>query len=175
MQKRKKCTRNKMHERNKNKMRREVQAVIWGVQELKKVELGQKKKWTGAGPGECEPNRSGSSEPDRFRISYLKAIFGFFSHFFFFFLFLPSFFFISRERGSAFSLESGHLLRLGGRFRRGGRRATRGRAAAPEVKTSFFLFFFLSTSFYLLFLILGSKIVYNHHKSLDLKKGNTTF
>jgi len=27
----KKCTRNKMHERNKNKMRREVQAVIWGV------------------------------------------------------------------------------------------------------------------------------------------------
>ena len=33
---------------------------------IKKVQLGQKKKWTGAGPGECEPNRSGSSEPDRF-------------------------------------------------------------------------------------------------------------
>jgi len=73
---------------------RGVQAVIWGVQELKKTEMGQKKAAGAAGLGERKPNRSGSSEPDRFRIVYIKG-FPVFFLIFLFFLFLLSF--IERE------------------------------------------------------------------------------
>ena len=66
MQKREKtknCTRNKMHERNKNKMQREVQAVIWGVQELKK-DYWAKRERGGVGPWEKE-NRTGLVQVNR--------------------------------------------------------------------------------------------------------------
>jgi len=128
---------------------------IKGVQELKKGYWAKKRErrcWA----LECEPNRSGSSEPDRFRISYLKAISGFFLNFSFSLSFFP----LYRERGSALSLEfchrRGFLPRRVGRFRRGGRRAI---AAALELKTRpFFVFFVLSTYFHSLFPILYSKI-----------------
>ena len=94
-----------------------------------KKDIGPKRE-RGAllGLRESEPNRSGSSEPNRFRISYLKACSGFFLIFSFSF----SLFLLSRERGSAFSLEIRQRALpsspASGRFRRGGRRAA---AAAP--------------------------------------------
>jgi len=69
--------------------------VIWGVHELKKKEIGPRKKRGTVGLGESEPNRSGSSEPDRFMISYLKGDDWFFL--FIFQLLSLSSFFLERE------------------------------------------------------------------------------
>jgi len=75
---------------------------IKGVQELKGLDWAKKRDWRAVGLV-SEPNRYGSSEPNRFNIGYIKASAGFFAIFSQPF----SFFSLSRERGSAFSLESG--------------------------------------------------------------------
>jgi len=99
-----------------------------GGARIKKKEVGPKKERKGALGLEREPNQSGSNEPDRFSIGYIKGRGRVFSHFSTSFSLFP----LSRERGSVFSLESCSdcclLPRRVGRFRRGGRRVI---AAAP--------------------------------------------
>ena len=82
---------------------RGVQAVIWGVQEFKKLKWAKRRQQALLGLEKEKSNRFGSSEPDRFRIVYIKG----FPVFFLIFSFLSLSSLISRERGSAFSLESG--------------------------------------------------------------------
>jgi len=114
-----------------------VQAVIWGVQELKKSDWAMKRE-RHAGPWEKEPNRSGSSEPDRFKISYLKAISGFF----FIFSFSFSFFSLSRQRGSALSLEFRPSSPAGRPVPARWPASHHGCASAPDAKQSPCFYFF---------------------------------
>ena len=104
--------------------------------------MGQKKKWTGAGPGECEPNLTGSREPDRFRIIIKRES----GPVFLFFPFSFSFFFISRERGSALSLEFRSSSAAGWPVPVRWPTSHRGCAAAPDAKQSSFFNFFRSFS-----------------------------
>ena len=110
-------------------------------------------------------NRSGSTEPNQFKINYIRALNGFFGHF----LVSFSLFSLSRERGSALSVEFCHyrhlLPRRVGRFRRGGRRAI---AAAPELKTPPFFDFF--RSFHLFSLPLSNSLLKSSGQKVKLPR-----
>ena len=143
-----------------------VQAVTRGVQELKK-DIGPK-RGRGAllGFGRKKPNRSGSSEPDRFRISYLKGD-GRFYFSFFPILSLSSSFLDSLQISGSGRC---HLLRrVAGSGAVAGKPSRLRRRAGVQKLLLFLLFFRLSSSFHSLFPILDSKIAGNHHKFLDLE------
>jgi len=148
----------KMHERNKKIKCRGGYARNKGGAGIKKVELGQKRGGQALGPGECEPNRSGSSEPDRFRISYKGQAPVFlvtFSH-----LSLSSLF-LERE-----SLQQTHLLWLPLSFRCGGLPAQQGGADAPANSNA--SFFEIEPSFRIPFLRRGQIWPRNFGKSFQM-------
>ena len=81
----------RMQERNKNKMQGGAGSNMGGAR-IKKKDIGPKKREEALlGLWEREPNRFGSSEPDRFRIVYIKGFPVFFCHFFFPFSFFSHF------------------------------------------------------------------------------------
>jgi len=110
---------------------------IEGVQEFKKLNWANRDSRRFWALGERKPNRSGSSEP--VRINYIKACSGFLVIFQFSFSFFP----LSRERGSALSLEFRSSSPAGWPVPARWPTSHRGCAAAPDAKQSPFLFIFI--------------------------------